>query len=152
MKTELKAQRSGLNGAEKVKEELAAFERGAIDPAKFPHGEHLRLAFEMLARYSFAETLQRFSAALRLLARKVGRPEVYHETKTVAFLALIAERRAGGANSYDEFAANNPELADKFYLERIYRRDVLESELARRVFVLPQPEGKVRAGNDLKQR
>ena len=50
----------------------------------------------MLGRYPFGEAVTRFSRGLRLLAAKAGRPEIYHETITVAFLALIGERRARG--------------------------------------------------------
>jgi len=120
--------------------ELKAFAMGTLDPAQFPHREHLRLAFEMLERLSFGETVVRFGAGLRLLAAKAGRPEIYHETKTVAFLAAIAGRRArGGERSWEEFQAANLDLADKSYLNRYYRREVLESDLARQVFLLPQP-------------
>ena len=69
-------------------EELHAFETGALDPAKFPHAEHLRLGYEMLARHPFGEAVMRFSRGLQLAA-KAGRPQVYHETITVAFLAVI---------------------------------------------------------------
>ncbi|MEP7072298.1 MAG: hypothetical protein ABI839_07915 [Verrucomicrobiota bacterium] len=124
-----------------IEAELEAFATGALDPAQFHHREHLRLAFEMLDRLSFGETVVRFGAGLRLLAAKAGRPEIYHETKTVAFLAAIAERRArGGERSWEEFQAVNLDLADKSYLNRYYRREVLESDLARKVFLLPQPE------------
>ena len=74
-------------------DELRALETGALDPASFPHPEHLRLGYEMLGRYPFGEAVTRFSRGLRLLAAKVGRPEVYHETITVAFLAVIGEGR-----------------------------------------------------------
>jgi len=79
-----------------TEEELLALEMGRLDPARFPHPEHVRLGYEMLGRYSFGEALTRFSRGLKLLTAKAGRPEVYHETVTVAFLALINERRAKG--------------------------------------------------------
>jgi hypothetical protein len=70
-----------------VEEELARLLAGELDPKQFPHREHLRLAYEMLARHPFAETVSLFSTALRKLAAKGGRPELYHDTITVAFLA-----------------------------------------------------------------
>ncbi len=130
-----------LSVCDPLEAEFEAFATGALDPAQFPHREHLRFAFEMLERHSFGETVVRFGAGLRLLAAKAGRPEIYHETKTVAFLAAIAERRArGGERSWEEFQAVNLDLADKSYLNRYYRREVLESNLARKVFLLPRPE------------
>jgi hypothetical protein len=119
--------------------ELIALETGALDPASFPHGEHVRLGYEMLGRYPFGEAVSRFSRGLRLLAAKSGRPEVYNETITVAFLALIGERRARFSQiGWSEFKAKNADLFDKRCLERWYEPDQLKSDLAREVFCLPQ--------------
>jgi hypothetical protein len=123
-----------------IADELFALESGTLDPAMFPHPEHVRLGFEMLGRYPFSEAVARFSRGLKLLAAKGGRPEVYHETITVAFLALTGERRAraGGAD-WCEFKANNSDLLDKRCLERWYDADCLRSDLARKTFCLPRP-------------
>jgi hypothetical protein len=121
-------------------EELRAFEGGAIDPAQFPHAEHVRYGFEMLGRYSFGDTIARFARGLKLVAASAGKPEVYHETITVAFLALINERRARDpAQTWDEFKASNTDLFDKRCLERWYGAEQLASNLARRTFCLPKP-------------
>jgi hypothetical protein len=120
-------------------DELLALETGALDPAIFPHPEHVRLGYEMLGRYPFGEALARFSRGLRLLAAKGGRPEAYHETITVAFLALIGERRARARHAnWCEFIANNSELLDKHCLEGWYEAEQLGSDLARQTFCLPR--------------
>ena len=122
-----------------VELELREFESGALDPAKFPHSEHLRLGYEMLARYPFGEALLRFSGGLRLLAARAGQPEIYHETITVAFLALINERRAcEPGRTWLEFRDGNADLFDKRCLEKWYGAEQLSSELARRAFCLPR--------------
>ncbi|HKP92480.1 MAG TPA: hypothetical protein VJS88_01180 [Chthoniobacterales bacterium] len=122
-------------------EELRRFESGQFDPARFPHAEHLRFGYEMLERYPFGEAISRFSRALKLLAGKAGKPQIYHETITVAFLALINERRAGGATkSWVEFKANNADLFDKRCLEKWYGVAQLQSPLARKTFCLPRPK------------
>lgn len=122
-----------------VDEELFALETGALDPKVFPHPEHVRLGYEMLGRYPFGEAVTRFSRGLKLLAAKAGRPEVYHETITVAFLALINERRAReGQQTWREFKANNADLFDKRCLEKWYSPKQLASDLARRTFCLPR--------------
>jgi hypothetical protein len=124
----------------KESEELRAFEAGVLDPAKFPHSEHLRLGYEMLSRYSFGEAINRFSGGLKLLAAKAGKPQVYHETITVAFLALINERRTqDGAQSWGDFQTRNTDLLDKRCLEKWYGAEQLRSDLARRAFCLPTP-------------
>jgi hypothetical protein len=120
--------------------ELAALEAGRRDPAAFPHAEHVRLAFEMLARHEFDDALARYATGLRRLSERAGTPERYHATITVAFLALVAERRARtGAATWDAFVAAAPDLLDVRCLERWYPRELLGSDVARRTFVLPPP-------------
>lgn len=123
-----------------VEDELLALETGALDPALFPHPEHVRLGYEMLGRYPFGEAVARFSRGLRLLAAKGGRPEAYHDTITVAFMALIGERRVRARRAdWHEFRANNSDLLDKRCLERWYDVEQLGTELARQTFCLPRP-------------
>ena len=126
------------NGESTTADELRALETGALDPSKFPHGEHVRLAYGMLERYPFGEAVSRFSRGVKLLAVKAGRPEVYHETITVAFLAVIGERRARArSNNWPEFIASNRDLFDKRCLGKWYEAEQLGSDLARRTFCLP---------------
>ena len=130
-----------MNTEASALDDLLALETGALDPATFAHGEHVRLGYEMLGRYPFSEAVARFSRGLRLLAAKAGRPEVYHETITVAFLALIGERRAQAKEtSWGEFKANNGDLLDKRCLEQWYATEQLSSDLARQTFCLPRPK------------
>ena len=117
---------------------LDAFLAGRIDPHAFRHADHVRLAFELLRRESFPEAAARFSAALKAITARVGHPERYHETVTLAFLAVIAERAAGASDDFARFAAANPELLDKRVLERWYAPERLASPLARRTFILPE--------------
>jgi hypothetical protein len=120
--------------------DLGRFLRGEIDATDFPHREHVRMAFEMLRRHEFAETLLHFSRALRAMAAQAGKPQAFHQTVTVAFLALIAERLA--ARPYTDFAAfahDNPDVLDQRVLARWYRPERLASDIARRTFVLPDP-------------
>ena len=120
--------------------ELARFLRGEIVPSEFPHREHVHIAFEMLKRYDFPETVLHFSRTLRAMAQKAGRPEAFHQTVTIAFLSLIAERMEGaGAGDFAAFAQANPDLLEKSALERWYRPERLASAAARRTFLLPGP-------------
>ncbi len=120
--------------------DLARFLRGEIDPAAFPHREHVRMAFEMLRRHAFVEAALHYSRALRTLTARVGKPEKFHQTVTVAFLSLVAERmQAQAPCEFDEFAAANPELLDKSVLDRLYSAKRLSSEAARTTFLLPEP-------------
>ncbi|HUX68844.1 MAG TPA: hypothetical protein VMV31_15265 [Terriglobales bacterium] len=73
---------------------LARFEAGNLDGAAFHHRDHVRMAFLYLSRYPVWEAIPRFCAALRRFAAAQGKPTLYHETITWAFLLLIHERRA----------------------------------------------------------
>ena len=120
--------------------DLERFVRGEIAAASFPHREHVRMAFEMLRRHDFAETVLHFSRALRSMARQAGKPQAFHQTVTIAFLSLIAERLDGGRwEDFGAFARDNPDLLDKGMLARWYRPERLASERARRTFLLPGP-------------
>jgi hypothetical protein len=120
--------------------ELARFMRGEIDAADFPHREHVRMAFEMLRRLDFAESVWRFSRTLRLMAVKAGKPQAFSQTVTIAFLSLIAERmELSRPADFSAFARDNPEVFDKEVLARWYPREQLAAEITRRVFVLPAP-------------
>jgi hypothetical protein len=120
--------------------ELTAFLHGERDAHTFRHADHVRMAFEVLARHPFLEAATALSGALKTMARRAGSSGAYHETITLAFLAVINERRGAGAfTDYEVFAAANPDLLDKAVLTRWYGPDKLGAEMARRTFVLPDP-------------
>ena len=102
-----------------VGEELARFEAGLFDGDGFTHAEHVRVAFEMLGRYEFDDALARYAGGLRRMTVRLGLPGRYHATITVAFLALVAERRARtGAATWAAFAGLAPDLLDKGCVRR----------------------------------
>jgi hypothetical protein len=116
------------------------FEQGRA-PAGFHHADHVRVAFAYVAQYPFLEAVARFSAALKRFAAAQGRPQLYHETITWAYLILIRERRAraGRAQTWEEFSEQNADLLiwKRGVLETLYRQETLDSDLARHTFVLP---------------
>lgn len=118
--------------------ELLRFVRGECDSADFPHREHVRMAFEMLRRHDFVETALHYSRALRTMAERAGKPQAFHHTITIAFLALIGERMLdGGHENFDAFERENGDLFEKTVLARRYSRERLASAAARRSFLLP---------------
>lgn len=125
---------------QEISKELAHFLRGELDPDAFHHADHVRTAFEILERHDFMKAAQAYSAGLKVLAQKAGRPGAYHETITLAFLSLIAERRSEREfDGFESFAAANSDLMEKSALLRWYAPERLNSERARRIFVLPDP-------------
>ena len=120
---------------------IAQFESGTLAPESFHHTEHVQLAFLYLAKYPALEALGYFSGGLARFAKSVGRPEHYNETITWGFLLLIRERlaRRGHPQTWEEFAASNPDLLDwkDNILKKYYQPETLASDLARKTFLFP---------------
>jgi hypothetical protein len=122
---------------------LAGFERGGL--ARFGHGEHLRVAFLFLqAKGDLAEAALSFRRSLRRLAAAQGKPQLFHETITWAYLVLVnARMRRSAAATSEEFLAENPDLLShrEGLLSRYYDVEAITaSSEARAVFVLPARE------------
>jgi hypothetical protein len=117
---------------------VAALENGSLPESEFRHRNHVRVAYIYLRGLTFPEAIERMSGALRSYATAKGKQNLYHETITIAFLALINERiaRNGDGGGWEGFAAANPDLLDKRFLSHYYRRETLGSPVARKVFVL----------------
>jgi hypothetical protein len=119
---------------------LEAFLAGEIRAEDFRHVDHVRAGYELLTRHEFLEAATAYCRALKIMTARIGKPEAFHQTITLAFLAVIAERMEGGRHSdFEAFANANPDLMDKAMLARWYRPETLNSSVARRAFVLPDP-------------
>jgi len=120
---------------------IRAFDDGTLPPGAFHHRDHVRTVWLLLERHPALDVLARFSAGLRRLAAAAGKPGLYHETITWAYVLLVNERRgAPGTEDWPRFAARNPDLLawKPSVLEtRYYRAETLWSERARATFVLP---------------
>ena len=119
---------------------VAAFESTELPRDQFTHTNHVRVAWWYLRQASLPEALHRFSTALRRFAEAKGAPGKYHETITVAYMLIIAERLAGGPHwSWNQFAAENPDLLVRSPspLAVFYTSETLISERARHTFVMP---------------
>jgi hypothetical protein len=122
-------------------EELfAGFEDTSLPSEAFHHEQHVRVAWLFVRRHGMPEALGRFSQALARFAAAKGKPGLYHETITWAYLLLIAERSARvPADSWESFAAANRDLLTwkPSVLDRYYTPETLWSGLARRTFLMP---------------
>jgi hypothetical protein len=120
---------------------IAALEACELPPAEFDHAAHVRAGYVYLRRHGLAGTIERMGESLRRFAIANDKPDLYHETVTVAFIALINERLAASdADTWSDFAAANPGLFDKSVISRYYSSATLRSPQARRTFVLePRP-------------
>lgn len=120
---------------------LREFEEGTLPASAFHHRDHVRVAWLYLKAEPPLTALARFAEGLQHFAAIHGASGLYHETITWAYLLLIRERmeREGPGATWEEFAECNPDLLTwkPSILDRYYRPETLGSELARRVFVMP---------------
>ena len=120
---------------------IDAFEAGDEPAGGFHHREHVRVAWYYLQQAPFADALVRFSSNLRRFAAARGKPGLYHETITTAYLLLINERLDGDDRKlpWTAFAERHADLLTwkPSALDRYYRAETLMSERARRTFVMP---------------
>jgi hypothetical protein len=120
---------------------IASFEDLGLAGESFHHADHVRMAFLYLSRYPPLEALRRFSTSLARFAAAKGKPGLYHETITWAFLFLIRERmaRGGSQQTWTQFSAGNGDLMSwkDNILKNYYRDETLSSELAKRTFLFP---------------
>lgn len=119
---------------------LNALESCQLPEHEFGHAGHVRAAYLYLQGGDFAVALARIRRSIRAYATHLGKPERYHETITVAYAALIQQhmRERGDTGGWTAFARNNAELLDKNLLTKFYPAQQLNSDTARRIFVLPQ--------------
>jgi hypothetical protein len=128
-------------------EELVAhFESGRAPDGGFHHEQHVRVAWIYLGQDPLIPALTRFVDALKQFAVAQGRPDLYHQTITVAFFLLIEDRiaRHGRGAAWEEFAAANADLLApaRSVLARYYSTGLLQSPIARDRFVWPDLNGK----------
>lgn len=120
---------------------MQAFESCTLPIDSFHHAHHVKMAFLYLEKYAPLEALSRFSSALTRFAAANGKPALYNETITWAFLLLIRERiaRRNSSQTWEEFSATNADLLrwDDNILKKYYRPETLTSELAKNVFLFP---------------
>jgi len=118
---------------------VATFEACREPEGGFHHRDHVRVAWVYLRQGSLAEALDRLTTRLRAFAVAQGKPELYHATITWAFVFLIHERLGDPTETWEGFAARNPELLSwkPSLLDRYYSAEKLQSNAARAAFLLP---------------
>jgi hypothetical protein len=117
------------------------FEAGEVPPGGFHHADHVRVAWWYLCRHPLTDALDHFRQTLQRFALAQGKPGLYHETITTAYLLLINQRlaEAGRDVPWAEFARCNADLLSwrPSILERYYHDETLRSDKARRTFLMP---------------
>ena len=106
---------------------------------RFSHHEHVLVTWHLFHRHEPTRVIDYLRAGLKAIATSRGKPERYHETITWAFAILIHERIARTQDgSWDAFKRAHADLFDwETSIARYYSSETLDTEVARRVFVLP---------------
>jgi hypothetical protein len=120
---------------------IEQFENCTFPVSDFDHSNHVKLAWLYLRRYPVLEAAARVSDGIKRFAAHNGKAGLYHETITWAYVFLINERlhRTSEELSWQQFVDTNPDLFDwkQSILKKYYSDETLKSDLARKIFVLP---------------
>lgn len=118
---------------------LAAFEQCSLPEFRWTHLAHIRVAWICLSLAPPAEALDRIRGnILRYNTEVLHRRHKYHETVTVAYAHIVADRMRD-SEIWTDFAERVDDLLDPGnpFLLRFYSEDRLFSDEARAGFVDP---------------
>jgi len=120
---------------------LEALEHCTLAPDEFNHAGHVRAGYLYLKRHPFPEAAARTCAAIKAYAGSLGKPGKYHETLTIAFLALINARlrEHGDGGGWEGFWRASAGGLTRAALNAYYPTPLLDSPAARTSFILPGP-------------
>jgi hypothetical protein len=118
---------------------LAQLKACTLPESEFHHVAHVRAGYLWLRVLPFFEATAAMRVTLQRYAQSLGKADRYHETVTIAFMALICARldEAGDPGSWNAFARAHPDLLRKDALLAFYSPGTLASPRARRCFLLP---------------
>lgn len=120
---------------------IEQFKNCTLPKSEFNHATHVRTAWIYLCRHEVLEAIGRFSESLKAYAASLGAAGLYHETITWGHIFLIHERmiRAGNDQTWADFAEANPDILDwrGGIFRQYYSDEVIASDIAKKVFVLP---------------
>lgn len=114
------------------------FEGLELDATAFRHHDHIATAYAMLQKYPFLEATARYANTIRTMAANAGATTKFNMTITMTYMALIAERMESSTHrDFDEFSQHNPDLFSRDLLKQFYSAERLQSDSARRIFLMP---------------
>jgi len=113
---------------------LAAFHTCTLPPSCFHHADHLRLAWLHVHQHPLEVATERVCNGIRAYATHLGKPDLYHETMTVAWVRLIASH---DEPTFDEFLELNQHRLTADLLHRFWSPERLSSNRARAEWLAP---------------
>jgi hypothetical protein len=123
-----------------IEDFVRAFEDGSLPGSEWTHARHLVMALWYLRRHGRDEATARIRDGIRWYNERQGNHTGYHETVTLAWVAVI-DRFLSGRHRHSPVSSLARELldecGDRDYLLRFYSRGRLFSEEARGRWVPP---------------
>jgi hypothetical protein len=113
---------------------LREFHACILPPSCFHHADHLRLAWLHIHHEPLEIAIENVRSGIQAYAKHLGKPELYHETLTIAWLRLIASH---SEPTFDEFLKLNEHRLNGELLHRFWSPERLQSEMARREWLAP---------------
>ena len=112
---------------------LQAFEACQLDPAKFHHADHIRLAWLCVNRYGASGAESKLLDGIRKFAQHAGAPQKFHYTITIAWARLVAAAccKSNSCDSFHEWIKTHPQFLNRYLLKEHYSAGKLESLQAR---------------------
>jgi hypothetical protein len=112
---------------------LQAFEACQLDPSRFHHADHIRLAWLCVRRHGAAKAETLLLDGIRKFAQRAGAPQKFHHTITIAWTRLVAAAcsKSNSGESFSEWMESHPELLNKHLLKEHYSEERLEISEAR---------------------
>ena len=119
---------------------VRAFDDGSLPRSEWTHDSHLLVALWYLSRHPRDRATHLVREGIRRYNHLHGRDSAYHETITLAWLAVVARFLAGSdrAGPISVLAGMLlDDCGDKDHLLRYYSREALMSDEARRAWIPP---------------
>ena len=120
---------------------IAAIEAKTLPLSAFTHTEHVHLAWSCLRAHPLLTAMSEFRRLLIAYATHNGKPALYHETVTFAYMLLVYERmfRTPQITDWHVFSDEHADLLSwhngPFF--KLYSPDILKDPSARAHLVLP---------------
>jgi hypothetical protein len=119
---------------------IRSFENGSLPRSEWTHASHLLVALWYMSRHPRDQATRLVRAGIQRYNHLHGRDSGYHETITLAWVAVVARfltrsDRDGPISALAGMLLDH--CGDKDHLLRYYSREVLMSDEARRAWVPP---------------
>ena len=119
---------------------LSSMERGDLDPTLFNHEAHLRWGWLLLENHGIETAIERACTQLKHYTRRLGLPDKYNETVTIAAMRAIYHFRLKSEKSdFNDFISAFPRLRTSFkeLMGFHYSLDIFNNEHGKDNYIEP---------------